>query len=197
MRCAAIVLTCVLGASGASAGTNRPFTHDTPHLRVRPTTPLVRRVLDAGIVRSVTFRRLVDRLERSDVIVYVQLRPDMPSEIGGLLEFMGHAGTERYLRITVGSLHHLNVLVALLGHELQHAAEVADAPDVLSAADFTGLYRRIGVSSGPGRFDSKAAQVVGQTVQAELRGRPIDSRVARHARGDDEALRGGGSIAMP
>jgi hypothetical protein len=197
MRYAAIVLACTLGTSGASADTSRPLTHDNPQLRVRPTTALGRKVVDAGLARSATFRQLVQRLENSNVIVYVQLRPNMPSEIGGLLEFMGHAGNDRYLRATVGSLHHLSVLVALLGHELQHAAEVADSPDVRSAEQFASLYRRIGVPTGPGRYDSIAARTVGRTVEAELRGRQDDSRLARHEPGGDAALLEGGSIAMP
>ena len=197
MRYAAIALACTLGSASASADTSRPFSHDNPHLRVRPTSALGRQVLVAGLARSATFRRLVQRLEQSDVIVYVQLQPVMPSDIGGVLQFMGRAGTDRYLRVSISSLHHLNVLVALLGHELQHAAEVADAPDVVTSDHFEELYRRIGVPSGPGRFDSSAARAAGLTVQAELRTGQIDSRIARHAPGDDEALLDGGSIAMP
>jgi hypothetical protein len=197
MRYAAIAFACALGATSASADTSRPFTHDDPLLRVRPTTEFGRKVIDAGVTRSATFRSLVQRLEQSNVIVYVQLRPNMPTDIGGLLEFMGRGGTDRYLRVTLSSVHHLNVLVALLGHELQHAAEVADAPDVLTASHFAALYRRIGVPSGPGRYDSTAARAAGQTVQAELRGRPTDSRLARHSPGGDDTLLEGSSIAMP
>jgi hypothetical protein len=130
------------------------------------------------------------------VIVYVQMRPNMPSDIGGLLEFIGSAGANRYLRVSVGSLHHQNVMVALLGHELQHAAEVADAPDVQSASGFAAFYRRIGVPTGVGRYDSLAAQSAGRTVRSELRGTQVESRVARHASGE-EGLLDGRSIAMP
>ena len=83
------LLACALGTGSAAADTSRPFTHDNPQVRVRPTSALGRKVIDAGMARSATFRRLVQRLESSDVIVYVQLRPNMPSDIGGLLEFMG------------------------------------------------------------------------------------------------------------
>jgi hypothetical protein len=196
MRYAAMLLACALGTGNASADTSRPFTHDNPQVRVRPTSALGRTVIDAGLARSTTFRRLVQRLESSDVIVYVQMRPNMPSDLGGLLEFMGRAGPNRYLRVTVSSLHHQSVLVALLGHELQHAAEVADAPDVQSPGAFAAFYRRIGVPTGVGRYDSLAAQAAGRTVRAELRGRPIENRVARHA-SREEGLLDGGSIPMP
>ena len=117
-------------------------------------------------------------------------------KVGGLLEFMGRAGSNRYLRVTVGSLHHQSVVVALLGHELQHAAEVADAPEVQTAEAFARFYRRIGVPTGAGRYDSLAAQSAGRIVRAELRGRQDESRVARHASGE-EGLLDGASIAMP
>ena len=197
MRYAAMLLACALGTGTAGADPTRPFTHDNPQVRLRPTTALGRKVIDAGLARSMTFRRLVQRLESSDVIVYVQMRPNMPSEVGGLLEFMGRGGTNRYLRVSVGSLHHQNVMVALLGHELQHAAEVADAPDVQSPAAFAEFYRRIGLPTGAGRYDSLAAQTAGRTVQSELRGRPSDNRVARHAASEEGLLDSGGSIAMP
>jgi hypothetical protein len=197
MRYAAMLLACALGTGNASADTSRPFTHDNPQVRVRPTSALARKVIDAGLARSITFRRLVQHLESSNVIVYVQMRPNMPSNIGGLLEFMGRAGSNRYLRVTVGSLHHQSVVVALLGHELQHAAEVADAPDVQSPDEFAAFYRRIGVSTGVGRYDSLAAESAGRTVRAELRGRPTESRVARHASSREEGLLDGGSIPTP
>jgi hypothetical protein len=197
MRYAAMLLACALGTGSANADTGGPFTHDNPQVRVRPTSALGRKVIDAGVARSMTFRRLVQRLESSDVIVYVQMRPNMPSDIGGLLEFMGRGGTNRYLRVSVGSLHHESVMVALLGHELQHAAEVADAPDVQTAGDFAEFYRRIGLPTGAGRYDSAAAQSTGRTVRAELRSRPSDSRVARHASTEEALLDRGGSIAMP
>ena len=41
---------------------------------------------------SATFRGLVQRLEDSDVIVYVDLKPSMASDISGALEFMGAVG---------------------------------------------------------------------------------------------------------
>ena len=196
MRYAAMLVACVLGTGTASADTSRPFTHDNPQVRVRPTSALGRKVIDAGLARSATFRRLVERLENSDVIVYVEMRVNMPPQIGGLLEFMGRGGANRYLRVTVGSVHHHSVMIALLGHELQHAAEVADAADVQSPREFAALYQRIGVPSGVGRYDSLAARSAGLTVQAELRGRRTENRVARHD-SDMDGLVDGGSIAMP
>jgi len=198
MRYLATLLACTLSASTATADARGPVPLADPFVRVRPTTALGRRVVDTGVARSATFRALVQALEDSDVIVYVDLKPSMDSDISGKLEFMGRGGANRYLRITVSSLHHMNMLVSLLGHELQHAVEVATASDVTTPAKFATLYRRIGVPTGPGRYDSIAARTAGYTVRAELHGRERESRLARHTERDETLLDiDTGSIAMP
>jgi hypothetical protein len=196
MRCAAIVLGVTLAAGVAAAETPRPFVTDNPHRHVRPTSSLGRQLIETGVARSATFRRLIQRLETSDVIVYVGLQPGLPTGIGGVLEFMGVGGDVRYVRITLGSLDHRQTLVALLGHELQHAVEVADAPGVRTTTQFEALYRRIGQPAGRNRYDSAAARFAGQTVRGELSGRMVNARVARDTSRDDHLL-DGGSIAMP
>lgn len=129
-------------------------------------------IIAEGMARSATFRRLADRLEGSDVIVYVDIRPDMRTGVGGSLRFVGMSTTHRFLRIQLNRAGSHEWLVALLGHELQHAIEVVEAPDVRSAADLGGLYRRIGVPIGPDTFDSVAARQAGYTVRHELTMRP-------------------------
>ena len=57
---------------------------------------------------------------------------------------------------------------ALLGHELQHAVEVAEAPGIHSAGDLRALYREIGVRTGADSYDSIAARQAGFTVRDEL-----------------------------
>jgi hypothetical protein len=198
MRYLATFLACTLCASTSTAHERGSALLADSFARVRPTSALGRRVVDTGVAGSATFRGLVQTLEDSDVIVYVDLKPSMDSAISGKLEFMGLGGTNRYLRITVSSLHHLNTIVSLLGHELQHAVEVAAAPDVTTPTRFATLYRRIGVPTGPDRYDSIAARTAGHNVQAELRGRGSESRLARHTDRDERLLdTDKGSIAMP
>jgi len=196
MRCAAIVLACLLGASSAGAGPNPPVIDD-PHARLRPTSELGRKVIDAGLARSATFRKLVAELETSDVIVYVLVRPNLPSDIGGMLEMMGHGPHDRYLRVSISSGHLLPVLVALLGHELQHVSEVVRAPEVDTAEELAALYRDIGVATGPGRYDSMAARETGFVVRTEFYGRGRDTRLARNSPASEDAALEGASIGMP
>ena len=138
--------------------------HD-PH--VRPLEKDADRVLAKGLAKSPTFRRLVSRLEQSDVIVYVRLGWDLPLHIGGRLHFLAVHGESRYLVVDLNRALARSALVALLGHELQHAVEVAEAPDVTSPADLRVLYRRVGIQTGPDRYDSIAARRAGYDVLRE------------------------------
>lgn len=62
-----------------------------------------------------------------------------------------------------------DVLISLIGHELQHAAEVAAASEVVDDATLTALYRRIGDPSSHG-WDTIAARAMGSVVADELAG---------------------------
>lgn len=146
----------------APAATVNPYAH------VRAMQTAADDIVAEGMARSATFRRLVNRLEQSDVIVYVDIRPDMPPNIGGSLRFLAMSATTRFLRVQLNRADSRLWLVALLGHELQHAVEVADARDVQSASDLKDLYLRIGVATGPNAFDSMAARQAGYTVRDEV-----------------------------
>jgi hypothetical protein len=138
------------------------------YAHVRPLQKAADGIIADGMARSATFRRLVNRLERSDVIVYVDLRPDMPPTVGGALRFLAKSTTHRFLRVQLNRAGSPLWHVALLGHELQHAVEVAEAEDVVSAEGLRALYRRIGVRTGIDTYDSMAARLAGFSVRDEL-----------------------------
>jgi hypothetical protein len=181
----------VLTGSAAAADAHVTGTAD----RLRPIQTIGRRLLDDGARKSPTFRRLVDRLRDSDVIVYIDVRPNVSPKIGGVLTFISRSATDRYLRIVVNAQNSHSMLVALLGHELQHAVEVADDATVNSGEALRGLYERIGIRTSRDTYDSRAAQMTGLTVRAELHGDAADTRLARHTPSHDDVLLGGGSIS--
>ena len=87
-------------------------------------------LIDAGISGSATFRRLIVTLNDSDVIVYIEpIRTRQPLR-GYLAHNIVARGQYRYLRIAVEIAGSERRLVSLLAHELQHAVEVAHAPEV-------------------------------------------------------------------
>jgi hypothetical protein len=192
-RLVCLALACAFAAAA-------PLAADAPSMdpmrRLRPTQSLASRLVEDGMSKSPTFRRLVSRLQRSDVIVYVSVKPDMQPSLGGSLRYLGNSATDRFVLVLLNGQNSRHMLVALLGHELQHAVEVADAPDVRDGTALSDLYRRIGVRRGTDSWDSVAAQQVGQVVRSEVLHRPIESRLARHAPSREDLLLDGGSIAV-
>jgi hypothetical protein len=146
----------------------------SPHVRSTDATMLQR--LRDGCSRSATFKRLVDELEGTSTIVYVER---------GICAF-GHfkaclphsitvAGDTRYLRIIVEGGDGVTEL-AVIGHELQHALEIARAPNIRSADDITELFRRIGRSphcplGTPDCYETSSALAAGDAVLREVQAR--------------------------
>jgi hypothetical protein len=192
-RLVSLALACALAATATATATPAGDGRD-PSRRIRPTQAVGERLIADGIARSPTFRGLISRLERSDVIVYITVRVDMRPNLGGSLRIMGRSATDRFVHISLNGQHARHMLVALLGHELQHAVEVADAPDVASDEALSGLYRRIGLHVSGDAWDSRAARETGQIVRDEYHGGAPETRLARHDRADDVLL-SGGSIA--
>lgn len=164
-----------------------------PNARVRPMQTRVEMLLAKGMDRSPTFRQLVRRIERSDVIVYIEARHDLRDGIGGSLRFLARSATHRFVRIQLNADYHNDTLIALLGHELQHAVEVAEHDEVQSADDLRAFYRRAGVRTGPNSFDSEQARHVGYLVRDEMFNKP-GLRLARGVSLDERLLLDGHSF---
>jgi hypothetical protein len=121
-----------------------------PDRHVRTTDPKVLVLIDAGLSRSATFRRLVDILNESDVIVYVERKRGRQALGGYLAHNIVTRGEYRYLRIAVETQGAQRRLVSLLGHELQHAVEVAQSPDVRDAKSLERMFDRLALEFGCG-----------------------------------------------
>jgi hypothetical protein len=161
-------------------------------VRLRPTQAIGHRLLAESVTRSPTVRRLVEELAASDVIIYLDVRADMSPHIVGSLRFLAPTVSDRYLRITLNRQHDWPTLIAFLGHELQHANEIAGARDVRSAEDLRAFYQRVGIRVGRNAYDSREAQATGHVVRAELRGE--SSPVLNEQQSTDRILSGSGSI---
>ena len=165
--CLALVLGVPAFASAEPLAGGRP---DFLGLHVRGATPAVKTLIDEGIRRSPTFKALVERLNRSDVVVYINVTRDLPSGLDGRLCFMTYAGSVRYLHAQVLEGLDVDSLIAVAAHELQHAVEVADHPEVKDTQALDRLYQRIGERSpvAHNRYDTPAARSTGRRVRQEL-----------------------------
>ena len=147
---------------------------------VRPINPKLGPLIAEGARRSPAFRALLHRLDRSAVFVYIGYRL-MPAGLSGQLTLAGTAGRWRYLRIEIECRRSLNAQVAAIGHELQHAVEIADDDGAVDQPSLQALYRAIGfaIDASWRRFESAAAQETGRQVRRELSSRVPDTAAAR------------------
>lgn len=136
--------------------------------RVRIVDPVIALALHEGRRHSSTLRQLLDEIERSDLIVHIRVAPPRTG-IDGACQFVTAAGGARFVRITVRRGLPLDILTALLGHELMHAVEVARHTFVRDQDSMRVLYERIGERKlNSGWFDTKAAVDVGRRVRLDL-----------------------------
>jgi len=131
--------------------------------------------LQNGAHASPTLKTLLDRLETSDVVVYLTFDHAMPAHMAGRVSLMVAVPGRRYLRISIDRRSVGCQRLAILGHELQHAVEIADAAEATDQASVASLYRRIGFRSENGQrasFDSRLAIETGQRVRREVLSAP-------------------------
>ena len=140
-----------------------------PHIRSND-AELLNALASGGRV-SPTLQRLVDRIETSDVVVYLTFDRVPSPKAAGHVSCVTAAAGRRYLRISIDRRNAGCQLAAILGHELQHVVEIADEPAVTTEAGLAALYRRIGfrsVGEQTDCFDSLEAITAGRLVQREV-----------------------------
>ena len=141
---------------------------DAPTRHVRATSPAITRLLARGYKRSPTLAAIITKLQHSDVFVYIEEVPRLPGALEGRLMMLPRAHDARYVRIQVALRGSPEDTIALIGHELQHALEVAEAPSVSDQGALERLYTRIGVSGGAHQYDTLAAQETGRNLRKQL-----------------------------
>jgi hypothetical protein len=126
-------------------------------------------VLGLAKAWSPSVRLLIDRVERSDLFVYVRM-DGMLTKFGGQTRFITAAPGARYVMVEINPRADDTQLVSMLGHELQHVAEIADATDVRDVLGVVALLKRIGwQGSSANGFETPAALEVGRQVAREVR----------------------------
>lgn len=139
--------------------------------RLRPLDALAGDLLSEALDRSPTVRSLVRTLEESDLVVQIQVRG--LDTFRGHLQFMSGSPDCRWVRVTVSLPSPKPDLLATLGHELQHAVEIAREPDVRDVESVAALFRRIGFRRDGPQFETRAALEIEERVKHELAGQGI------------------------
>lgn len=166
---AIVALGVCAGLSLGAAGT--PVAQDEDLSRLRTLDDQLASLVQQGLHESPTFRRLVDDVQQSDLIVYVERHNRFRDGKSGSIQLVGTRGGQRYVRIGLNSALNRRELIVLLAHELQHASELAAAPHVFDDNGMHQFYCSIGETRQFG-FDTKTARYVTDQVSAELASHP-------------------------
>lgn len=118
---------------------NVSFTH------VRAPETFMTELLVEGYDRSATLRGLVDSLQHSNVIVVVLPGLCAGGRIRSCVVSVAGSARDRQIRIKIDTRTSHNRLIATIAHELLHALEIAERPDVTDGAAALRLYRQIGL----------------------------------------------------
>jgi hypothetical protein len=164
------VLIAVVEATSASAESPEA----DPFKSIKVSHAVLRQLVAEGHDRSPTFRGLVSDLDATGWLVFVQPgRCPEKAAIACLLHVVATFDGAPYVRVLVDYKHrHPNNVIATLAHELQHALEVAQAPDVKDGATMRALFERIGTvraqSATSLAYETDAARRIGEQVRREL-----------------------------
>jgi hypothetical protein len=168
--CSYRVLACAL-MTALMAGRASAQTLDQPALpRLRSSNPSIAALIARATEQSATFRGLIEAINASDGIVYVEAG-ECGHYVTACLVTVTAAGSYRVLWIKVDTRKADCALTASIGHELQHVVEILSDSNVRSGVEMF-LYclrmgrRGSGVNLG---FETTAALDAGTAVRSELR----------------------------
>ncbi len=141
-----------------------------PH--VRGTNADAALLLNELVARSPTVRDLVDRLDHSDVVVYIRYVWFPTTTLRGRIGFLTSDKPRRLLAIEIACRHTRTDQLVALGHELQHAVEIAGAASVWDVRSLAAFYTSIGdltgYAGGSETYETAAAAETGRRVRSEL-----------------------------
>ena len=155
-----VLFVCASVATGQS-----PVDGEERVEHLRPLDAHAATILREGLAHSATLRQLAAALENSDLVVYIRIAQ---IRIPSRLSFMTATSRRRLALISLDFQNLEPSMTGWLGHELQHAVELAGAPEVRSREDLDRLYRRIGEESSSGGWCTRAAQKARSAVLDEL-----------------------------
>jgi hypothetical protein len=168
MRYVSIVVSALVLISSPAAASEP--------LMPRPLDALAAETFELARAQSAVVRSLVATLESSNVIVHIVSSRDLPAGVGGITQFVTSRAGYRYVRITIAATLTKSGRAAILGHELQHACEVAasNADDVES---LKRVFEKDGYRAGD-FFETFGAIKLEVLIRAELRGRTVTANGA-------------------
>ena len=136
---------------------------------VRSNNQALRNLIASAAEQSPTFRRLIDTINATDGLVYIE-PGTCRHGVRACLVSVKSTGRQRvlFLKVRIGRAT-LNVMGAI-GHELQHSVEVLSDPAVTDYSSMYFFYKlnadQMGTSTS---FETKAAVKAGEDIIEEIR----------------------------
>jgi hypothetical protein len=149
---------------------------------VRAVSEFARQTLADGMARSATIARLVAELNGSDVIVFVDSRVD-PGIPTGETTLMTATASVRYVHVVINPRLASDQRLEYLGHELQHALEIARDRSVVDSPSVRRLFAAIGrelpaSTQQVKSFETDGARLVSAAVRREIEQRSRSATAA-------------------
>ncbi len=158
----------VTGLAGAARMTEAADETASAGTHVRSSSPAIRALIVQATEQSGTFRRMVETINASDSVVYVEEGTCRRGMRACFVNITGARG-RRYLWVKIDVRRADRNVMASIGHELRHTIEVLDAPNVSSGAAMFMFYMREGSKLRSGAFETVAAVKAGDTVHTEVK----------------------------
>ena len=162
--CAVRAVLLIAFAAGATRTTTA---NPAARPQVRSTDAVIRALMTDAASHSRTFRRLVQTIEETNGIVYVESGACGHGVRACLVMSVTPAGGYRILRILIDRRQKPRDLMASIGHELRHAIEVLENRSLVDTAGFYLFYAQGSVENGR-PFETRAAIEAGFAVRNEI-----------------------------
>jgi len=147
-----------------------------PHMR--PQGVRSQDILNDAVRRSPTVASLVNMVERSPLIVFIELAYDR-EDLVGRTTILAANDIARLLHIQLNGKLSADRLIEVLGHELQHVAEIGRSPEIRDEWSLGRVYTQLGFEMERGHFETDAARQTELQVHTELK----LERAARRVKG--------------
>jgi hypothetical protein len=161
----AAVAAAVLGTPNLSAAADA-IPGRSSH--VRSSNSELVALIEQASQRSATFRGLLDTINASDSIVFVEAG-NCGHGVRACFVSVAASGDYRYMRVIVDTRKADWDLMGSIGHELRHTLEVIGNPHVRDNAAKYFFYEQIGTRGTSTARETQAAVDAGNTVRSELR----------------------------
>jgi hypothetical protein len=164
-----MMAAAILTVPRASGATDAPVAETASHgSHVRSLTPALVAMIHQATERSAIFRRLVEKIDASDSIVFDN-EGDCRRGVHACFVSVASSQTSRYMFVLVDTRKADWDLIGSIGHELRHTIEVIAEPGIRDNAAMYFFYEQISTHDAAGTHETRAAIDAGNMVRSEVR----------------------------